>query len=272
MSDSHLVIVPGADRQFREALRKRQLHLPVLPRVAAMVIQLTSDDNADATQLARLIQGDPALASNVMKMANSPAYRPSVPFVSLQQAIARLGMTTVSEIALATSLNADLFDVRGHEYELTRYWQASLRRSAWARELARMRKTNVEASFIAGLLSYIGQPVVLQGVSVLQLMTGNLPGFVDKWYVEAGLALATTWELPAVVIESISQHQMEVPTGPFREEILNVIAASVLVGADNDPGALPENLLAELNFYADDLEKIASLGTSVDEWAGAIAG
>jgi HD-like signal output (HDOD) protein len=82
-----------------------------------------------------------------MRMANSAAFRPASPFFSLQQAIARLGMLTISEIVLATSLNSKLFPLPVRQDLLKKYWHDSLSTSVWAREIARMRRTNVESSF-----------------------------------------------------------------------------------------------------------------------------
>jgi HD-like signal output (HDOD) protein len=61
---------------FEEQLERRELKLPILPRVAAMVIELSTDENSDALQLTKLIQGDQALASHILRIANSPLYRP----------------------------------------------------------------------------------------------------------------------------------------------------------------------------------------------------
>jgi HD-like signal output (HDOD) protein len=72
---------------------------------------------------------------------------------------------TIGQLALATSLNADLFAAPGNEARLKRLWHDSLTCSAWSIEIARMRKTNVESSFLGGLLCQIGKPIVVQGVS-----------------------------------------------------------------------------------------------------------
>ncbi|MGK0339106.1 MAG: HD-like signal output (HDOD) protein, partial [Candidatus Azotimanducaceae bacterium] len=76
---------------FEDQLDRNEITLPVLPEVAATVIQLSTSEDVDAQQLANLIQGDMSLAGHVMRVANSALYRPVTPFVSLQQAITRLG-------------------------------------------------------------------------------------------------------------------------------------------------------------------------------------
>ena len=51
-----------------------------LPRVCAQLAELTAQQATDAAQLAKLIQSDPALAGEIMRVANSPALRPRAPW------------------------------------------------------------------------------------------------------------------------------------------------------------------------------------------------
>ncbi|RMF17534.1 MAG: HDOD domain-containing protein, partial [Gammaproteobacteria bacterium] len=67
----------------------------MLPEVVHKVIQITADPESGAADLVKVIQGDQALAARVMRIANSAAYSPTASIVSLQQAIARLGMLVV---------------------------------------------------------------------------------------------------------------------------------------------------------------------------------
>ena len=84
--------------QLDRRLARDDLELPLRPRVAAAILPMAADDACDAAALARLVQQDQALAAHVMRIANSSAYRTRVPMVSLQQAIARLGMRSIREI------------------------------------------------------------------------------------------------------------------------------------------------------------------------------
>ncbi len=74
-----------------EELRKSDLVIPPLPHVAGQMFLLLNDPNANADSLEKLLQQDQSLASQVMRIANSPAYLPREPIESLQQAIAWVG-------------------------------------------------------------------------------------------------------------------------------------------------------------------------------------
>ena len=89
--------------------------LPILPKVAVLVLALTQDESSDMGQLSNLIQSDQALATRILKIANSPAYRPVTTITSLNQAVARMGMNQITEMALAASIGTKVFKVKGYE-------------------------------------------------------------------------------------------------------------------------------------------------------------
>src|SRR5512143_1844973 len=128
-------------------LRDEGLTLPLMPRVATQLLSMARDADSDAGKLSRLIHQDAALAGQVLRIANSPAYLPRTPIVSLQQAVTRLGFGTLIEIAVEASLQSGTFRVPGHEEELRLLWQHSLASGAWAKEVARAKRNNVESAF-----------------------------------------------------------------------------------------------------------------------------
>src|SRR3954470_11826455 len=90
---------PVMDRLSR-ILKDGALELPVLPAAASQVVQLCGDEHCDARKLAEVVTRDAGMAGNLMRLANSTAYAGSVPIVSLQQAISRLGLGRIRELAL----------------------------------------------------------------------------------------------------------------------------------------------------------------------------
>ncbi|WP_239923640.1 HDOD domain-containing protein [Agaribacterium haliotis] len=156
-TDSSVVI-----NDILERIKKGNVEVPMLPEVAGKVVRLTQDPNSDAAELARLIQSDQSLAAHVMRVANSAAYSPNASMVSLQQAITRLGMRVIAEIALAASINSTLFNTPGYEHYIQHIFTTSLAAGLWAKETARACRKNVEAAFLAGLLTDIGRPLAVQ--------------------------------------------------------------------------------------------------------------
>ena len=94
-----------------------------LPRVCAQLAELTVQQATDSAQLAKLIQSDPALAGEIMRVANSPAMRPRAAVVSLQQSVSWLGIAEVRNIAMAVMLRGEVFNAPGHEPETEELWR-----------------------------------------------------------------------------------------------------------------------------------------------------
>src|SRR5690348_9088012 len=96
---------------LRDRIAAGTLELPVLPEVAAEVVARTGREECDLRALADLVRRDQAMATHFLRVANSPLYLPKTKIVSLQQALARLGMSAVREIALLISVKTRTFQV-----------------------------------------------------------------------------------------------------------------------------------------------------------------
>jgi HD-like signal output (HDOD) protein len=223
--------------------------VPLLPQVATQVIALASRPEVDASKLSALIHRDPALAGQVLRIANSAAYAPRMPIVSLQQAVARLGLAVISEIAFAASLQSGTFKVPGHEADLQRLWRHALSAGIWAKEVARLRRTNVESAFLCGLLHGVGKPALLQlVVDVAQALSPPvkidgawLPAVYAKHQAKVGRRLAEVWALPGAVAAAIVHQASYRDAGSFANDAMTTALASAL---------------ADLNLYPEDVEAL----------------
>lgn len=148
------------ETKLRADIVARRLKLPVLPNVATQVLSSTLDDGADAQRLATLIQKDQSLATHVLRIVNSPLFRGTTEIVALQQAIARLGMVRIREIALTASLKNALPCKGAFQVLMDEAWQLGLATALWAKEFARATRKNVELSYLGGLLHNVGSSVI----------------------------------------------------------------------------------------------------------------
>ncbi len=202
-------IITAISDLLQERIDQHDLEVPLLPEVAGKVVRLTQDPESEAADLAKLIQSDQTLAGQVMRVANSAAYSPSNSMVSLQQAITRLGMKLIAEIALSASINGQLFNTPGFESHVAYQIRHSLAAGLWAKEVARACRKNVEAAFLAGLLHDIGRPVAVQ--SALQVAKKlklkptkqNILSIEDAFQQQIGVAVVEKWEMPQSVCDSV---------------------------------------------------------------------
>lgn len=254
-----------------ERVRSKKLALPLLSTVAVEVLGLV-DDSGEVRTLAELVQRDPALAAHVLRESNSTRYAPTVPIVSLNQAIGRVGLARFRELVLSVAVRAAVFDVRGHEDEVERLWSHAQSTGLVAKEIARLRRANVEAAFLAGLLHDIGAPVVIQGVVDLcrehgdQLLGSDPEASVARWvdehHAEVGQALVESWNLPDWVTAVVADHHGEA-AGHEHEELLRTVALadeiSDWLAESGGEGVPPGVEHAEaLDLYAEDVEELCS--------------
>ena len=77
--------------------------IPTLPAVAIEIVRLCGDDSVDVDDLADAISRDPALASKLLKLANSPKYCRREPISNMNRALV-LGLKTLKVMSLSFSL------------------------------------------------------------------------------------------------------------------------------------------------------------------------
>ncbi len=260
--------IPSISDQLAAAIETKQIDVPVLPDVAHNVLSLAQNPDSDAAQLAKIIQSDPTLGGHVIRIANSAAYTPNSNLVSLQQAITRLGMIEITNIAISTSLNSKLFKAPGYEKHIINIWNHSLVTALWSKEIARKLRTNVEAAFLCGLLHSIGKAVILQAISDLQsadepvVDTETLEQLFDQFESTVSAFVAHEWGLPDIVAEAITYYK-SFNNAPTAAEV----AAIVLFGHQMashmmDPETFPIELLTNspalelVNLYPDEVIEI----------------
>lgn len=181
-----------------------------LPRVCAQLAQLTAQQATDAAQLARLIQSDPALAGEIMRVANSPGLRPRTPIVSLQQAVSWLGVAEVRNIAMAVMLRGEVFIAPGHEPESEELWREAWLAGLWGKEIARERRKHVESAFLAALMHRTGAALALKILSRFEfeqrtVMDAHTFGdLVVEFEPAFGRLLMDSWSLPKDVQDAAS--------------------------------------------------------------------
>jgi HD-like signal output (HDOD) protein len=258
-----------------ERIRKGAIELPLLPQVASRILGMVYDPNAEAAKLAALIHQDQALAAHVIRIANSPAYMTRNPVVSLQHAVSMLGMNLMSELAFSASVKGSAFKVPGWDAEVKRLWQHSLASGAYAKEIARMRRFNVESAYLCGLLHGIGKPVVLQTVIALSkeqhlpLAQQLVRQLLEGYYIQVGLLVAEDWGLPPPVVESIGFHADYHHASTAKQECMTTCLADRLARHFLNPEELTDEavrdhgVFADLNLYPNDIEALLALKDQV---------
>ena len=203
--------------QIRAALQERlgsnTLHLPVLPEVAGEVLALAQDLDTELSDLSALIHRDQALASRVLRISNSAAYSGGQTIDSLQQAISRVGLRLLTDLTIAISVHGQVFRVPGFQPEIKFLWRHALASGTYGREIARLKRLDVESQFLCGLLHTVGKPIALQVlVELLRERNTTLPRtvvmtLVDEFHCGVGQKVAAQWKLPPAVVCSAAYYR-----------------------------------------------------------------
>jgi len=263
------------EESLKQLINRGGIEVPMLPEVANKALVLAQNPESDASEMAELIQSDQSLAGHVMRIANSAAYTPLSNLVSLQQAVARLGMTIISEIALAAAIGAKMFNTPGYETYVASVWNHALATSLWSKEIARQCRSNVEVAFLAGLLHSIGRPAVLQTIIELanknniELSTADIHTLENKYCQQVSQAIVNTWKMPTLVIEAVESYTEQRSSLAVDDHAAHIIAGSKFASHMIDPESFDREVLMalpvfeSLNLYQDEVETLLSQTDSV---------
>ncbi len=233
------------------AIAGEGLELPPLPQIAIEAAHLAGAGDGGAVELARLIQRDIALASQVMRVANSALHARRAPVVSLHQAIAWLGVQAIRNIALAFAVRAQLFGPSAFEPQLRRLWRESVAVACFAQEIARSRRRNVETAYLCGLLHRVGLAVILWRLGRARLDhdvpvdAASLQKFIGGCEGQVGAQLARAWNLPEPVAAAILWSGTPARAEHSRLDVMQIALARSFAALLDDPDASLERLAAE---------------------------
>ncbi len=225
--------------------------LPVPPETTMQVMRACSHSDVDQRELSALIEHDPLLSAELLRLVNSPFYGFSYQVKSISRAVNLLGHRALRNLALCIAVRDILLNRRIDGFDLTPYWEDSLRRSVAARLLGQSIGMDAEECFTAGLLQDVGilvlfyqQPEKASHWPKIRSLDPErryaqeqvLFGTTHDRVVEK---LGRTWGLPEELVEALGQHHRGLNTdGAHHPLTLSTVlycadwAASVFISGD----------------------------------------
>jgi HD-like signal output (HDOD) protein len=191
-------------------INKNALQLASMPDVIVKVNNVLNDDRKGVNDIAKVIQNEIALSSRIIQIANSPALRGNSEIKSMSDAINRLGISLVKNLAICVSLK-DKFNSRNliHKDLMAAEMLISNRRSVYGFMIAKhlVQGLTPEVSLIAGLVSKIGQTVVIRYMNdhaeYKTLTSVEVKKIVDEIGDEIGDLILRRWEFPTDIIDAV---------------------------------------------------------------------
>lgn len=136
-----------------------QRDIPIFQATVHSIAQIAAKDETSASELAGTILRDPSMAARILKLANSPFYRPkgSTVINTVSHAVVLLGFEVIQELSLSLAVIDSLL-AKENRGRLARLLATSLHSAVQARSLAERRGfRNLEEIFIAALLFDLGE-------------------------------------------------------------------------------------------------------------------
>lgn len=185
--------------------------LPTPRGVALAILELTQRENATLSEIARVVQTDPALSGRLIKLANAASHI-TRPVVSVQEAVVRQGMATVRHLALGFSLVDQFRDGTCQAFDYQGYWSHSLLMALSMQALGmRVHVASADELFVCGLLAQVGKLALAtvypdEYSKVLTTLSADpaQPAIeherkhLEIDHIELGIVMMTDWGMPRV--------------------------------------------------------------------------
>jgi len=182
-------------------------------------------EDVSMAEVTRLVQTDPALSGRLLERANAAA-NGGRPVVAISQAVSRMGLQAVKQLALCFSLVDQYSKGKCQEFDYGHFWSHSLLMGVAMQEFAALQKLgSPDELFSCGLLAQIGRLALAtaypleygrllatgtRGKKLLLLERELL--HLDHLYLSK--ELMTRWGMPAALVEPVQWHE-EANLSPF---------------------------------------------------------
>jgi HD-like signal output (HDOD) protein len=201
-----------------EELIDRIRSVPPLPKTFIKIDAICSDKNGTIVELSKVVEKDPMLVANLLKIVNSPLYGLRSEIKSVSQAVSLLGMKEINSLAATVSikklLKVDMepYGIEPERFALISNMQGALIK-AWFRKIDRNK---AETLFMPALLQETGKIIIADEIvrndEVFQFKseietTTNIP-MVEKMYVDTTSAKVTAkifehWDFEEFIVNII---------------------------------------------------------------------
>jgi HD-like signal output (HDOD) protein len=183
--------------------------------VARRVLEYVADPNFEVSRLQGIMEQDPALATKILRLANSAAFRPRESCASIRQAIMLLGARTLGEVATSLSMMAMFSDLSGVGRAVRDHCAST---AALVRALAIHRANAGPNCYIVGLLHDFGKLLLLQAQPATYLkIHGHAIADADTIHLRErevlgfdhavlGGHILTKWGLPDPIPKVVAWH------------------------------------------------------------------
>lgn len=257
-------------------------HLPVMPSIAANLLELQSNPDATVDDMVRIISHDPALTVQILRYANSALFGFSGQINNLQDAIFRvLGYETVLFMSFGAALGRAFKLPQSGRLSMNNFWKEAAYRAALCQQLALRMPVHfrppTSVAYITGLLHNFG--LVVMGnlfeteFNWLNKMLTSRPeqslietelNLFGCTHATIGRHLMEHWAMPEEISVVVAEHHSQHYSGNQATYVWltqlagQALAAHGLSDFDNDTDTLSEELCQQLELTQTDVQEALS--------------
>ncbi|ABG39983.1 metal dependent phosphohydrolase [Paraglaciecola sp. T6c] len=193
-------------------------HFPVLPQSVISLTNLLNNPDFNLQSFIKVVEQEPSIATELMKKANSPAYkRGDKDITNLQQAFMFMGANDIKEFVLNRFIK-NLCQQKPIYFKTfgEKIWLHSQDVAIVAKTLAARRKQNADAAYTIGLMHDLGKVVIFQFmVEAFKMIDPDFKQdslvfkkFLSEKSMLLSVELMKIWNMPSVIIDVV-QGQVE---------------------------------------------------------------
>lgn len=186
--------------------------LPSAPVAFQNILTCLQDPAASLVDAARIIGRDVAMTANIMKLVNSAFFGARRAIISVERAVAYLGMDTIGALVLGHGVFKQSGPSAIAGFSLEQLWQHSLQTGSAARAIAfaeNFSAAKADEAFLAGVLHDVGKVVYATRASSLMhdsTACEDPASQMQAHHAEVGAYLLGLWGFPNSIVEAVAFH------------------------------------------------------------------
>jgi putative nucleotidyltransferase with HDIG domain len=212
--------------------------LPPVQPIAGKLLALSADADCDVQQIADVVRVDPAISTEILRLANSPLFGAMSRFHTVANAIVFLGVERTKSLAFTAAMKGYMQNSMSNPAVRT-CWVHSLACAHIAEELAGSYGLRRDWAYTAGLMHDIGRLGLIKayGKEYLPLLAADYETIGDSLHDEArlfgfdhckaGAWLTRVWNFPEELCCAAERHHETFD--PHEQDLLQVIQFSCQV-------------------------------------------
>lgn len=266
-------------RLIEERLEQGDVNLPIFHTVVLELQPFLTTSDYSLTEVVDIIRRDQALASGILKVANSSFYAGLKTIKTIQDAVVRLGAKSVSNlVTVITQRQNYVSDSREVGRLMESLWRHALGTAVSVRWLAmRLGFDRLsEEGFLAGLLHDVGKLFLLKVIEDLQKGHEGLASIparlvddvLETMHCTQGERLMRQFNMPEEYCRVVAMHHNEVIAGD--DIVLNLVRLANLtchklgIGLRHDPGLMLSTSREAVSLMVSDM-MLAELQVQIED-------